>query len=425
VFYVRIAGPIFAATSELGDIEKKSYREFLVKLIHSLAAFDHIAYQTILLEAIHAMPAEAEEEVYRLRNVRLAERGLLPFDEAVGIYQPLKPQQLVRRHRELSPLTVVETEAPVPLYPARVLPGDSLFDGALSRIDDPAALEQLQGEFASLCNRIIAADLTPVHSKKDLQPVVRKAVRGLSIGLETLAPHTAADTQDPGDSAAGLIRRHALTDIFRVGYRRTLELKWRAQRWLDRSWFAKQGLSLTFWGEHWLGVLGGMLIKKPMFFDNFASGNMYRDFANLDELQQAATVLDNAMACDHFFSLLSIPPGVLSARRVLTFKNLVLTLWAFDRVGDRKKDRFLSRNAFRGLFEELWHGGDRPRRLDPAMKRSFSSWMCSQSGLQEREIAHKLGAVVELLFSEIEEEYAWVDSSDLDPRFIHLFLIEP
>ena len=35
------------------------------------------------------IPAEAEEEAFRQRNVRLAEKGLLPFEEAVGIYQPL------------------------------------------------------------------------------------------------------------------------------------------------------------------------------------------------------------------------------------------------------------------------------------------------------------------------------------------------
>jgi len=41
----------------------------------------------VLLEATHVIPAETEEEELRWRNVRLAEKGFLAFDEAIGIYQ--------------------------------------------------------------------------------------------------------------------------------------------------------------------------------------------------------------------------------------------------------------------------------------------------------------------------------------------------
>jgi len=215
-----------------------------------------------------------------------------------------------------------------------------------------------------------------------------------------------------------------LSDIFRVGYGRVLELKWRTQRWLDRSWFAGQGLSLTFWGEDWLGVLGGLLVKKPMFFDNYLSGRMYRDFSTVDELQQTAAALDTIIACDHLFSLLAIQPELLSARRFLTFKNLILTLWALDRVGCTEKNRFLTRAEFRLFFEKLWQSNDRPRRVALSMKQAFLSWLSGLSGMHPNEVTDTLGSVLEKLFMEIEEEYGQVDTVDLDPRFIQLFLIE-
>jgi hypothetical protein len=423
VFYVRIAGPLFASESELGDIEKNTYRDFLTNLIQSLAGFDHSAYQMLLLEAVHVMPAESEEEVYRLRNVRLAEKGFLPFEEAVGVYQPLT-RQLTGRNRKLLTPTAAGTGLPVPLYPSAVLESGSLFAGALDKITTQAVLELLQTEFAGLCNRIIAADFAPVNSKDDLRAVVRKASGFLSIGLETLAAETDAHGLSISDLSVVLIQRHPLSDVFRVGYGRALDLKWRAQRWLDRSWFAGQGLSLTFWGENWLGVLGGVLVKKPMFFDNYASGRMYRNFSTLDELRQTAAALDSVIACDQLFALLKVPPELLSARRFLTYKNLVLTLWALDQVGCDKKDRFLTGTEFRLLFEKLWQGNDRPRRVALVMKQSFLSWLCGQSGLRDHEITARLGPVLEGLFSEIEEEYGRVDAADLDPRFIHLFLIE-
>jgi integrase len=221
-----------------------------------------------------------------------------------------------------------------------------------------------------------------------------------------------------------MIQRHPLSDIFRVGYGRVLELKWRAQRWLDRSWFAGQGLSLTFWGEDWLGVLGGLLVKKPIFFDDYVSGRSYRDFSTLDELRQTAAALDAVIACDRLFSRLTIPPELLSARRFLIYKNLILTLWALDRVGCIEKNRFLSRAEFKLFFEQLWQSDDRPRRVSQVMKQSFLAWLCGLTGMRSHEITDKLGLVLESLFLEIEEEYGQVDTADLDPRFIHLFLIE-
>ena len=424
VFYVRITGPLFAPESELGDIEKKNYRDFLKKLIQSLAAFDHVAYQALLLEAAHIIPTESEEEGYRLRNVRLAEKGFLPFEEAVGVYQPLTARQLAERNHKILHRTAAEISVPVPLYPSGVLENGSIFTGALAKIETEAVLEQLQTDVAGLCNRIIAADFAPAHSKDDLQAVVKKANGFLSIGLETLAAETEANGHSVSHLLAAMIQRHPLSDIFRVGYGRALELKWRAQRWLDRSWFAGQGLSLTFWGEDWLGVLGGLLVKKPMFFDNYVSGRMYREFSTVDELRQTAAALDVVIACDHLFSLLTISPELLSARRFLIYKNLILTLWALDRVGCTEKNRFLTRAEFRLFFEMLWQSNDRPRRVALVMKQSFLSWLCGLTGMRSHDITDKLGPVLESLFLEIEEEYGQVDTADLDPRFIHLFLIE-
>ncbi|MFY9707527.1 MAG: DUF6178 family protein [Desulfobacterales bacterium] len=424
VFYVRITGPLFASESELGDIERKDYRVFLTKLIQSLAAFDHVVYQTLLLEAAYTMPAESEEEAYRLRNVRLSEKGFLPFEEAVGVYQPLTSRQLSGRNHKILPRTAAEISVPVPLYPAGVLESGSIFSGALAQIETGTVLEQLQTEFAGLCNRIIAADFAPVRGKDDLRAVVKKADGFLSIGLETLATETEANGHSVTHLSVALVQRHPLSDIFRVGYGRVLELKWRVQRWLDRSWFAGQGLSLTFWGEDWLGVLGGLVVKKPMFFDNYVSGRMYRNFSTVDELRQTAAALDAVMACDHLFSLLTIAPELLSARRFLIYKNLMLTLWALDRVGCTEKNRLLTRAEFRLFFEKLWQSNDRPRRVAPVMKQSFLSWLCGLTGMRSNEITDRLGPVLENLFLEIEEEYGQVDTADLDPRFIHLFLIE-
>ena len=68
---------------------------FINKFLQRLADYHHLAYQSLLLETAHIIPAETEETALHWRNVRLAEKGFLPFDESVGIYQALKPEASV------------------------------------------------------------------------------------------------------------------------------------------------------------------------------------------------------------------------------------------------------------------------------------------------------------------------------------------
>ncbi len=423
-FYVRIAGDRSMDNSQPGDIDLEQHKNFIVKLLESLAALDHITYQNILLEAGHILAAETEEEVYRRRNVRLAEKGFLPFDEAVGIYQPLKPQDLASLNKKSVSRSLADRTMPVPLYPADMLEEDNLFARALTQVDAEAVLQQLQAEFAGLCNRIIAADHKKIRGKQDLRPVVRKACGYMVIGLQAAADEPAEPAGSQENIWASLIQRHLLANIFRVGYGRALSLKWRAQKWLDKSWFAAKGLSLTFWGEEWLGVLGGLLLKKPLFFDNYKTGVLYREFGSMDDIREVEIVLSDIIACDNLLSLMEIQLEPVSSYRLLTFKNLWLTLWVRDYTGLSADARPITLKEFKRFYEKLWAAGQKPLKIRRSMKEACLRWLTEQSGLRDYEISQSLGQVLEALFLELEDEYGQVAAEDLDPRFVYLFLLE-
>ena len=57
------------------------------------------------------------------------------------------------------------------------------------------------------------------------------------------------------------------------------------------------------------------------------------------------------------------------------------------------------------------------------MKEHFLSWLAGETGLKDYEITDRLGQTLEDLFNELENEYGRVASEDLDPRYIHLFLL--
>ena len=422
--YVRFREDVFDPDAKEHEAEPtiKEHRDaFLSNFFRLLADYDHIIYQKVLLESSSVIPAETEEEAYRLRNVRLAEKGFMPFDEAIGIYQSLKPQDFEKQSVKY---TVKDDERrqllPVPLYHAGMLKEDNLFAGALKRIETNEVLEQIQSEFAGLCNQIVAADQETIRDREALGAIVKKACGYLNIGLESL---TAEGKQHDINRATALIQQYPLAGIFRVGYGRALELKWKAERWRKTSWFEKEGLLLNFWDQAGMGVLGGLFIKKPLFYDNYATGVLYREFICSEDVDKTAKVLNEIIYLDELLALTDFKLERISDG-FLTYKNLLLTLWVSNYLGLSKKPAALTLDEFKRFFDDLWSGEGKPRKTSRKMKEAFLHWLSDLTGQALYEISQKLDQTLENLFSEIESELGKVSSKDLVPEYLHLFLIE-
>jgi Family of unknown function (DUF6178) len=405
--------------TESRSTDKKHRNAFLSKFFKTIADVDHIIYQNILLSSSNIIPAEVEEEAYRLRNVRLAEKGFMPHEEAIGVYQPMKVDDFKQQRIKF---TTDDPERnlffPVPLSHAGVLEEENNFTVALKRIPSAEVLNQIQAEFAGLCNRIISADKKIIRDRKELKLIVEKACGYLNMGLEKLAGEV---RESAGNRFTSLIQNYPLINIFKVGFGLALDLKWRAERWLNKSWFNTKGLLLGFWGEEGMGVLGGLLIKKPLYYDNYGSGELYREFISVRDIEETEKSLNEIMAFDEIFSLMAIDPET-DPDGYLTYKNFVLTLWARHYLGLTEKLQPLTINEFRCFFGSLWADKKQPRKTSQSMKASLLDWLSDKTGLMHHEISQKLGPYLENLFNEIESEYGKVSSDNLDPRYIHLFL---
>ncbi|MEK6194249.1 MAG: DUF6178 family protein [Deltaproteobacteria bacterium] len=405
---------------EVGEVLehfKQQRRQLFPALLQKIVNQDYQLYRNLLMEATSIIPAETEEELYRLRNVRLAEKGFLPQEEAVGVYQPLKPQDLPQR-----PIKYTETESPdallppVPLSSDNLLEKDTLFGSALASIDQVQLKMQLQSEFAGLCNSLIVADRKTVSTRQGMAEIVKKACGYISIGLENLP-----------DDHRRLIQTYPLADIFRVGFGQALALKWKAEAWQKESWYMQADLRLSFWGEIFMGVIGGVLIQKPLFFDNYATGTIYREFQNNDDIRFTDKLLDQIIALDGLFRLLQIE-NLTDSPPPLTYKNLTLTLWANHCLGlqGHLQTAFsgIPLKEFQSFFSGLWDTRQKPPVISKAIKTSFRDWISNSVDLTIDELSDRFGEIFTDLFKEIEEEYAQVAVNDLDPRYIHLFRVE-
>ena len=414
------------ADIDASDTDEERYT-FITRFLEKLYSEDPIQYQNVMLETSTILPAETEEEAWRIRNVRMAEKGFLPFDEAIGVYQPLKPDAIPKRI--ISKKRTGEPYLPVPVYASGMLDDDNLFSRSLQVLGQDRILPEIQTELASLINQLVVADQKTIASKADIEKVVKKAVGYLSIGLERLST-----TPLDAVRSASLIRSRLLSGIFRVGYGAALELKWQAQGWMKQSWFMANKLPLGFWGESWLGVLGGLLIKKPLFFDNYQKGALYRDFRSLADIQATQSILNQiirfdqilgAMTDDLTLFLQSVP-----SRQHLSYKNLILTRWVQFNIGLSGDNVPVPMDRFVLFFHDLFgksakSGAVKPGRIRKAMKSSFLRWLSEKTGWTASELTERSGPEMERLFAELEADLGGVSEADLDPRYIQLFLVAP
>lgn len=414
--YVKFGKTLYDPERKPDAIEERD--AFLDEFLFRLAADDHILYYNLLVESQAVIPAEYEEEAYRLRNIRMDEKGFKPFEEAVGIYQPLSTDNFFRGRQKRYPVRSLSGEGDAPFYPFNIMAPDSLFARGLEFLGDWQWHASLRNEFAGLCNRIVSADRQPVEEREALRSVVKKVCGYVSIGIAALT-----DRNDPSPGrAAMLIRQYPMEDIFRVGYGKALDLKWRAERWRKESWAEEHGLPLSFWGEAWLGVIGGLLIRRPLFFDNYRTGVLYREFHTMADITATRKVLDQVIALDELFGLMD---GVAFRfpRRMLTWQQLLLTLWARWSTGYDGDRLAVPLSTFIPFYRELWEGSLPSRRISDAARERFLKWLAHAARLDAYVLSSKFRETLEALFDAVENEYQAVSEVHLDPRHIHLFML--
>ena len=406
LFYIRIR-------------DEKNYHAIRV-LLERLAQGDLNKFHDVLMELAGVLPTELEENIYRLRNVRLAEKGFVPFEEAIGIYQYLSPESLLEKGQEIRlALRAQEFSQSVPVSTSLLIQDQDLFFFSLKCIEDSHIVERLQVEFAAMCNQIISADALMVQDKETLKGVVRKACGYLSIGLDKV---TGGDQH----KAAHLLEKFPLNQIFRAGFGTALELKWKAEKWLKEAWFTGEGFGFGFWEDSWEGLLEGLLKKRPLFCTNLSEGEPFREFKNLEEISYCNSGLDQILGMDHLLSRLFAQTKVHYLDQTfqpVTYKNLMLTSWVRYHLGLTEETKPITFDELKLFFRDIWEKGSRPYQVDTAMKQSFLDLVQKRSGLAVDEIPDRAGKVFDRIFFELEKEYGSVSLKELDPRYIKHFLV--
>ncbi|MCK5310768.1 MAG: hypothetical protein KAJ62_01585 [Desulfobacteraceae bacterium] len=392
--------------------EGKPAQELITNMLDSVAQMDLSVFHALLLETTSVLAPEVEEEQFRLKNVRLAEKGFLPSHEAVGIYQPLsslklreRPSRLLDKKRSYNPDIPMASQ-----YTSQFIKGDNLFAASLKLLNNDIFFD-LQAEFASLVNKVISADKIKIREKEDIEKVIEKVCAYLSVGIERV------DKNNP----VPVLEKYFLEDVFRAGSSEILRLGRKINLWHKTSFMNKNNLPLSFLDEKWLGIVGGLMLDRPLFFDVFSQGEAYRNFKSFKEIRDVAIEAEKIIETDKILATFDIDIQSFS-KGILTYKSLLFTLWVKSHLGLDNSLSPIPVNEFKDFFAALF-SNKKESKIENIKREDFILWVSKVSKIEREEISDDFIFAANEMFDEIEEEYGSVNVNDLDLRLIRHFLL--
>ena len=400
---------------------KEEQTETVEGIIRTMAGEDLLKFHSLLTGLAGVLPADLEEDMYRLRNVRIAEHGFLPREEALMVYAPLDPKAIGQKNSPemFNPVLDENFVDLAPYTPFHFSKRQNLLTKSASRITDGRLLDRIRLEFAGLCNQILSADGLVIDDIDVLKKTGQKAAGYLNLTLEEMCG------KDIG-AAEELLRNNSLISLFRMGFGLAQKLKWEAERWLKKSWFDHNNMGYGFWGDEWGNTLEGLMKKRPKYYCGPEREGEYRDFEQASDLTAAGKILHGLIELDKMLAQLTIT-FPLNKKEVhthnRTIHSILFTLWARQMLELTPSFEAITLKQARQFFDLLRERDEKPPYQMLGFEEIFvKDFMVYASGF-EPEDAASLKDTLSLIWQEFCKEYDWVDVDALDPRFSKYILI--
>ncbi|MGM0419238.1 MAG: DUF6178 family protein, partial [Thermodesulfobacteriota bacterium] len=385
-------------------------------LFSRIADESYSLFQTLIFTSAGVINAEHAENLYRLKNARLEEKGLLPLHEAIEVYAPVSPEDLPLRkekvHDEQKSRFFVDENGNIDSW--------SIMD--IFSAENYFTDFEFAAEFVSLCNKVIVADKKGVKTREDLSKVVKRVSGILKAGAQLIGGFHENDTNKA--LISNIFSKYYITDIFRAGHSAIRGVRDKILTWQRSSWMVKNSFNISFLGETWMGITGGLLVWPPVYYDNFeTSDEIYRPFGCIDDIEKINSEVEKIIALDDLLGLINIK-SIKVKDATLTWENFLLTLWARDWLHfDDTCLEPVKLEDFKKFFKWLWSEDDNKGLIGKDKKQDFLNWVVRTSEIDPDLMVKRLGTVFDQLFEAAESEFKDLDPKYLDPKYINIFLV--
>jgi hypothetical protein len=227
--------------------------------------FDNPLYTALMESVSGEIDIESEEECYRIKSGRLADRGFPPHDEALEIYSRINPDTFTPSRNKV----LVQTDEATTTLPETLLTGKTFLDRVILLMDS----ELFRMELNYLINTALVADQAHLDDTEHMTSVVERVYGYLNIALEHLSQ---------GDEAKGaeILTGEHLKNLFRLGFSIVLALKFKADKLTESSYATGKALS-------------GLKSTRPRYYRGIDSDGIdgYREFREMQDVKNMSHFL--------------------------------------------------------------------------------------------------------------------------------------
>lgn len=228
------------------------YEALIGRVLRLLFEVNQGFYRELLNHVLWSLEAEVEEDAYRFHRGRLEDRAIPDYYDALTIYGAVGSRSPGIRRKA----RIVDFETSAPSFALSLVVEDDFLHRVLQAVEDPALLDTLRLELASIANKVMVADGLSPDSPESLHLAVQKSAAWVSIGLESVSQ---------GDVRMGVrdLSEIYLEDLFRRGHEAVGRVQQGLQRLIRSGWIARWPEGMNILDDPWHADVEHLLEKTP------------------------------------------------------------------------------------------------------------------------------------------------------------------
>ena len=397
-------------------------------LLRIMRQWDRQKYYRLLFAVHGSADSETEEEALRWRNTRLEERGLMEFDEAVGIYGYLSEEEAKAVAASGVSFREVRHGPEAPWYPVRLAGGRTLLARALAAVENRDRRNRLRAEIAFCANRLLVADARSIGEIEAMRQAVARLFALTSVGLEYLSAGVM-------DRVVEVLNEAYIRDLFQIGFSRTVDLRSLAAEAVRRWWPDWKHEGFRFLGPSEEGVIAGIMKRVPQYYSLIGGRDGdFRDFESMGEIADTRKIVEEIVAAaDACFGVLGIPgpaearltpgSGFAGDMEEVDLHNLLTTGFVNFSVCGEFAITPVDGESIRDLLEPVPGEAESSRCLRPEAVLRFLTWLKERTGTAGIEWK-PLERFARKSIAGLEEEAKYVPATgDPDPTYFRSVLL--
>lgn len=267
----------------------------LLKNLFKLLYADHQKVFFALMEAVIWYPITPTVEVaYRWWRSRVEEKGIVGYEEAIGVYSLLDSDSL---KLDAAPQEAFVEQgsayAMAPVYPLADTDPATFFGQCLAMLKNHKRVNALCWELMYVANKVMVADRQDFTHIDIRHEIMRKVLGYINIGLELGAG---------GDIAKGeaLLNQTWMQSLFQVGYAGVMRLKWEGEKLVKEHGLLLEQVLTPGYMDHLAAAVSRFPEIGVTFTEEPEEAETNIQWRNLESLQDIQT-LENFLNLANFY----------------------------------------------------------------------------------------------------------------------------